>query len=87
VNPFMAATTAAAAMILLLIAGIGILTLAGRRLDKYRDDHGVPVEGPARPRRTSRAWLSAVLSGGVTVEQVKRHDVRKVQRRRLGRPS
>lgn len=76
---------AAVAFLLVFVAALGVAAVTRKLLDKRADRRGVPIEGPARPRRTSRAWLAAVLSGGVTEETVKRHDVRKAMRRRLGK--
>ena len=72
---------------LLVLAGTcyGLVALAQYGLDRRADDLELPIEGPAQPREASRAWLWAVLSGGVQAERVKRHDIRKVLRRRYGR--
>jgi hypothetical protein len=75
----------AGAALIGFIVMLGLLAFAQKLADRIADRRDAPVEGVARPHRTSRAWLLAVLSGGVTEETVKRHDVRKVQRRRLGR--
>lgn len=75
----------AAAALIGFTGFVGLLALAQKLADKRADRRGVPIEGPARRRRTSRAYLLAILSGGVTAETVKSHDVRKVLRRRYGK--